>query len=84
VSPFGPIGPGSPFGPAGPWPTEPIVATNAPRSFSPLPRTTVNRYEPSASAAGRNTTTSVSVALMTVIGYVSHHTCGAVVPNATP
>jgi hypothetical protein len=42
------------------------------------------RYVPSATAAGRNVTTSESVALMTVIGSVSHQTCGARDPNALP
>src|SRR6476620_8876111 len=35
-------------------------------------------------AAGRYTTSSESLALLTVIGCDSHHTCGADEPNATP
>jgi hypothetical protein len=54
------------------------------RSFSADPRWTVSRYVPSGTAAGRNTTSCVLVALMIVIGCVWSHTCGGALPNAIP
>ena len=82
--PIGPAGPAAPCGPAVrqvPGPGVPTDMMNAPRSFSPLPRTTVNRWVPSGTAAGRNITSCVSVALITVIRKVSHHTCGGCEPK---
>ena len=90
VSPFCPAAPVSPFGPAGPagpaepCPGVPTFMLKNPRSFSDGPRMTESRCVPSGTAAGRNTTSSVSVALITDIRLVSHQTCGAGDPNERP
>jgi hypothetical protein len=57
---------------------------NDPRSFSEAPRTIVSRCVPSGTPPGRKTTSWVSVALNTVIGKVSHQTCGGCEPKPCP
>jgi hypothetical protein len=49
-----------------------------------LPRDTVTRYVPSAVPSSRRTTSFESLAVRTVIGCVSRHTCGACDPKPVP